>query len=109
MESHAKILQLRQLLAERFPQPAIKPGSCFSTNIPPLDTALDGGLPKGALTELIAPSGTGSALIISAILQHVARTAQWLALIDGRDCFDPEPFSQGVLDHLLGARCVNAS
>lgn len=109
MGDPATIIELRQLLAERFPHPEIRPGSLIATGIPRLDEMLEGGLWKGALTELIAPPETrGSALCIAALLRNVAIEGFWMALIDGRDSFDPQPMDNTVLAHLLWVRCSEA-
>jgi hypothetical protein len=68
-----------------------------------------GGLPKGAITESISPQiSAGSASLISALLQAAQRGRYFLALIDGRDCFDPGPLGNSCLRHLLWVRCHNA-
>lgn len=109
MASSAKIIDLRALLAERFPAKLLSPGSRLTTGLPFLDPVLDGGLPKGAITEMISPQiSAGSASFISALIQVAHRDRYFLALIDGRDSFDPEPLGNSCLRHLLWVRCHNA-
>jgi hypothetical protein len=110
MEHSATIQQLRQLLAERFPAPAPRPGLFFSTGVLPLDKALGGGLRKGTLTEIGTPRDTAGCLtILNAILCASARERRPVALIDGGDGFDPQPVDPAVLAHLLWVRCRNTA
>ncbi|MDQ6859693.1 MAG: hypothetical protein M3032_00845 [Verrucomicrobiota bacterium] len=105
----SKIYDLRNLLAERFPQPQVHAQARFATGIPALDQATNGGLPRGAITELTSPHpSSGSASMIAALLVHAHREQQFLALIDGRDSFDPGPLGNGRLRHLLWVRCGKA-
>ena len=106
----SSIIDLRKLLAERFPQEQLPPGARLVTGLGIFDQELDGGLTKGAITELSsAPPSAGSASIIAALLQRACRDCSFLALIDGRDSFDPSSISEGALRHLLWVRCRTAS
>jgi hypothetical protein len=106
-------IELQRFLAERFPQirllselQAPAAGSCYATGVTQIDSLLEGGLPKGALTELVRDDKKpGSSLLLSMILREARQ--QWVGLIDGRDSFDP-----GSLDfkpsRLLWIRCQEA-
>lgn len=110
-----EIVQLRQLLAERFPHlrtsldVAPKARAVSPTGLPQLDSLLHGGLPKGAIAELVGEnkSGTGSALLLHAILRHAHEQNQLVALIDGGDSFDVAAVEQEILSRLLWVRCHN--
>ena len=104
-----KIVDLRKLLAERFPQEPLPPVDQLVTGVPVFDHALQGGLTKGAITEVSnsAPS-SGGATLIAALLQRAWRERYFLALIDGRDSFDPES-SAPALRNLLWIRCRKTS
>ncbi|MDQ6809562.1 MAG: hypothetical protein M3Z64_09105 [Verrucomicrobiota bacterium] len=103
------ILDLRKLLAERFPQASCPPNARLATGIPPLDELTGGGLPRGAITEITASQrSAGSALLICALLQAACEDRSFLALIDGRDSFDPQPLGDERLRHLLWVRCRTA-
>lgn len=108
MPESSKILDLRKLLAERFPQAGpVLPQARLATGLPTLDEATGGGLPKGAITELTSPHpSAGSALLICLLLQAAQRDRHFLALIDGRDSFDPQPLGHSPLRHLLWIRCT---
>lgn len=102
------ILDLRKLLAERFPQAPSLPNARLPTGITPLDELTGGGLPRGAITEFTAPHlSAGSALLIYALLQSAFADRSFLALIDGSDSFDPQPLGER-LRHLLWLRCRTA-
>jgi hypothetical protein len=108
--ARSKIIDLRKLLAERFPQEIVSPANQLATGITNLDSVLNGGLTKGAITELISPPGNGgSASFIAALLHRAAGERYFLALIDGRDSFDPQSIAPVALRHLLWIRCHQAS
>jgi hypothetical protein len=110
MAASAKIIDLRKLLAERFPHPAVPRATGLFTGLPFLDQPAGGGLPRSALTELISPriSG-GSASLIQALIRGAYRDNYFLALIDGRDSFDPCGLDNDSLRCLLWIRCRKAS
>lgn len=106
MATSGKIVDLRALLAERFPHPISPATGCLTTGLPCLDPLVGGGLMKGAITELITPElSAGSASLIFALIQAAYRNRYFLALIDGRDSFDPQPLGNPYLRHLLWVRC----
>ncbi len=109
----SRIIDLRKLLAERFPQEPLPPTGRLVTGLRIFDETLEGGLTKGAITELInAPGNAGSATIIAALLQRAGCDRYFIALIDGRDSFEPSA-SGGIggsaLRHLLWVRCRKAT
>jgi hypothetical protein len=109
MQHAATILQLRQLLAERFPAAAPRHGLFFPTGVPALDDALGGGLWKGTLTEISSPAAApGCLTILNAVLSASALERRPIALIDGADGFDPQGVDSAVLPHLLWVRCQSA-
>src|SRR6476619_2330034 len=109
MAPRGKIIDLRNLLAERFPSSPLSPQAHLSTGLSALDEATGGGLPKGAITELTSPHpSAGSALMISSLLRRAQQDRYFLALIDGYDSFDPQPLGNFALGHLLWVRCTKA-
>lgn len=109
MAASSSILDLRNLLAERFPQSRLTTQARILTGVSALDAATGGGLPKGAITELSSPNmSAGTALLIYALLQAANETRSFLALIDGRDSFDPQPLGNVRLRSLLWVRCTKA-
>jgi hypothetical protein len=122
MAASAKIINLRNLLAERFPHPSSSAASRLSTGLPCLEEAISGGLPRGAITELISPgrsatrsvagwpgASAGSASLIHALIHCAYRDNYFVALIDGRDSFDPCGLNNAWLQHLLWIRCSKTS
>jgi hypothetical protein len=110
MGTRGNILDLRNLLAERFPRKQLLPGTHLSTGLSFFDKATSGGLAKGAITELISPTESGgSASLIYALLQAAHRERYFLALIDGQDSFDPQPMGNARLQNLLWVRCRKAA
>ena len=78
------ILDLRKLLAERFPHAPAAAATRLITGLSFLDQKIGGGLPKGAITELISPRvSAGSASLIHILLQAAHHNRYFLALIDG--------------------------
>lgn len=77
-----------------------------STGISEVD-ALVGGLPRGALTEIFGPPGSGrTSLLFSALCERTA-AAEACALVDGSDAFDPHSAEAAGIDlkRLLWVRC----
>ena len=103
------IVDLRKLLAERFPHPPFSAITRLITGLSFLDQVIGGGLPKGTITELTTPQiSAGSASLIQALLQVANRDHFFLALIDGRDSFDPQPLGNPLLRNLFWVRCTTA-
>jgi hypothetical protein len=68
--------------------------------------ALSGGLPQGAITEVTSACGGG--LLLVSLLQQVEQARAFVALIDGRDSFDPATVRKCALRRLLWVRCHSA-
>jgi len=103
------IVDLRNLLAERFPQPQAQTTARLTTGLAFFDQAIGGGLPKGAITELISSHlSAGSASLICALLGAAYRDRYFLALVDGCDSLDPSALLNSHLQNLLWVRCRKA-
>ena len=108
------LVQLRELLARRFPHSRLYAGRpsgerVLPTEVPSLDIALGGGLPGGQITEVLAPeSGSGSGQLLHALLHRAAEAGRFLVLIDGSDTFDAAAVPISVLARLLWVRCRTA-
>ena len=104
-----KIIDLRNLLANRFPRAPKSVGTRLITGLAFFDQSLGGGLPKGAITELITPPrSAGSASLVHAFIHGAYRDNYFVALIDGRDSFDPCALGNSILRQLLWVRCAKA-
>ncbi len=115
MSSSEKIVQLRQLLSERFPGArfsanTVEKAPVWPTGIAQIDSLLHGGLPKSGIIEIVNEAkNSGSALLISALLRKGAEENQIITLIDGQDSFDPAAFEKETLVRLLWVRCKDAA
>jgi hypothetical protein len=109
MDMSGKIIDLRNLLAIRFPQAPMPVVMRLVTGLAFFDQPIGGGLPKGAITELISPRGSaGSASLVHAFIHGAYRDQYFVALIDGRDSFDPCALPNPILRQLLWVRCTKA-
>src|SRR5437660_6493788 len=110
MAATGKISDLRKLLVERFPHAPGTAATHLVTGLFFLDESTNGGLPRGAIIELICPrTSAGSASLIHTLVHAAHRDKHFLALIDGRDSFDPCGLDNASLRHLLWVRCSKAS
>jgi hypothetical protein len=108
----ANIIELRQLLAERFPglrtradELSATKHAFWPTGIPQLDEPLRGGLAKGALAEIVAAQhGSGSALLMTALVHRALAENKFTAIIDGQDSLDVTQLGED-LSRLLWVRC----
>jgi hypothetical protein len=109
MDMSGKIIDLRNLLAIRFPQAPMPVGMRLVTGLVFFDQPIGGGLPKGAITELISPRGSaGSESLVHAFIHGAYRDQYFVALIDGRDSFDLCALPNPILRQLLWVRCTKA-
>jgi hypothetical protein len=109
MAMSGKIIDLRNLLESRFPHAPMPMGTRLVTGLACFDQPAGGGLPKGAITELISPHrSAGSALLVHAFIHAAYRDQYFVALIDGRDSFDPCALGDSILHQLLWVRCTTA-
>lgn len=102
----ANLIALRGLLAEKFPICELKPAGVLATGFAPFDKA-EGGLRRGALTELVGPL-SGGALFVEAMLAVLMRERCFGALVDAARSFDPQGAESPALARLLWVRCADA-
>jgi hypothetical protein len=78
-----------------------------ATGIEPLDFVLQGGLPVGAISELVGPECSGRTSIAFSFLARITQAGNVCAWIDVSNAFDPvSAAAAGVnLEHLLWVRC----
>jgi hypothetical protein len=72
-----------------------------------VDEVLEGGLPVGAITEMIGPECSGRTSLALSFLAQVTQLAKVCAWIDVADVFDPESAAAAGVDlsRLLWVRC----
>lgn len=98
-----KITELRALLAEKFPQQAVR-----SAGVLPVDFGM--GLPelrRGVVTEVSGSIGSG-ALFLETLITSAQAAGTLVALVDGSSGFDPAQMGQLRLARLLWVLCKDA-
>lgn len=133
----AKIVDLRRLLREKFPasvtnvtQPSPEASAGrLSDSLPPsvfAEASAEMEVPaagrsgfnvplvaRGTITEVVSPRlNAGNGLLIHDLLHGAAgreQHGQYVALIDGRDAFDPQSAGLKICGKLLWARCRTAA
>ena len=108
-------IQIEDALSTRFPA-ALTPVArtifeVAATGIPAADALLDGGLPVGAISELVGPECSGRTSMALAFVAQRTAAGQVCAWIDASDAFDPESAAaSGVrLRQLLWVRCGDSA
>lgn len=78
----------------------------MSTGIPEVDR-IAGGLPRGAITEILGPASSGRTTLLHSVLAASTTNTEVCALIDASDSFDAtSAAAAGVdFDQLLWIRC----
>jgi recombination protein RecA len=81
--------------------------SVAQTGVTAVDEVLEGGLPVGAITEMVGPECSGRTSLALSFLARVTQAPNVCAWIDVSDVFDPESaVAAGVdLSRLLWVRC----
>lgn len=110
------VVELRRYLAEQFPnlrlcseKSLVRRAQCWPTGLAGMDKLLKGGLPKGAITELVSRDGSsGSALVLFLLLRRAHSCRRWVALVDGHDSFDPSVLGEEVFSRFVWVRCQDA-
>lgn len=76
-----------------------------------LDARLGGGLPRGAISEVIGPCSSGRTGLVLAALAQATQAQAMTAYIDATDCLDPRSAERAgvVLDRVLWIRCGSGS
>jgi hypothetical protein len=104
-------LQIEAALARRIPS-ALTPAPRIirpvaPTGIGPVDELLEGGLPLGAITELVGPECSGRTSLALSFLSRMTQTGNVCAWIDVCDGLDPESAAAAGVDltRLLWVRC----
>lgn len=88
-----------------------KPATEFvSTGLLEIDE-MTGGLPRGAITELLGPASSGRTTLLLASLRAATERDEVFALVDANDSFDPVSAAGADvdLDRLLWVRCGSDS
>jgi len=102
--------QIQSELAERFGS-AIKlrekpAAEVMATGIPEVDR-ITGGLPRGAVTEILGPASSGRTSLLHSVLSASTACQEVCALVDASDSFDATSAANAGIDfgQLLWIRC----
>jgi hypothetical protein len=70
----------------------------LATGLADIDALLDGGLPRGQLSEWHGPASSGRTGLLLALLAQVTRRGALAALVDPLDAFDPVSAAASGID-----------
>jgi len=103
--------------ADRLATPGVTPASAMEvrpepTLVPCGIAALDaliGGIPRGALTEIVGHASSGRTSLLQSLLAGMTQRQEVCAVVDANDSFDPASAQQAGVDlpRLLWVRCRN--
>ena len=84
------------------------PAEWVRSGISEVDSAI-GGLPRGALTEIVGAASSGRTSLLLSILAEATARQETCALVDAEDAFDPHSAAAaGVhLEHLIWVRSAH--
>lgn len=108
--SSAKILQIKELLRDRFPE-AHTPQSVVGANVPLSGIGiLDRlGVAGGSMAEAVSEvPGRGACLLLGEVIREAAAQRRPVVLIDACDAFDPQSLPGSGCRSLLWIRCQSA-
>lgn len=109
MANSPKIVELRKLLAGRFPEACQEPRSSTSPLLPPVPDLDKLELPRGAISELVVSKPhSGGATLLLHLMHHAWKAGQFCAIIDAKDSFDPTPLPTSLQRKLLWVRTHHA-
>ena len=77
------------------------------TGLARADEQLGGGLPRGAISEIVGPQSSGRTGLVLAAIAQVTQAHEVAAYVDATDCLDPRSAegAGAVLERLLWIRC----
>jgi hypothetical protein len=104
-------LQIEAALASRIPS-ALSPAPRIlrpvaATGVPELDALLEGGLPLGAITEMVGPECSGRTSVALSFVAQMAQAAKVCAWVDVSNALHPESAAAAGVDlaRMLWVRC----
>jgi len=98
-----QLAQLRSRIEQVIaPPPAV--ADALPTGFRELDQAMGGGLPRGRLTELIGPLGSGTATLVRVLVGAALGRGQGVACIDASRTLDPAGWASLDCDFLRVVR-----
>jgi hypothetical protein len=94
-ELHGLVVRGSELIREQRGQLREEP---LATSVSPLDRLLGGGLPRGALVELVGRGSCGRFAALLAVLKMVTDTGAAVALVDQGGHLDPQSAAAAGID-----------
>lgn len=90
---------------------APEPVHRLPTGVPLVDAALDGGVPRGRISELIGPLSSGKTALALALLAAATRAGEVVACVDLADALHPASLARAGADlaRLLWVRPASAT
>ncbi len=70
----------------------------FPTGLPGIDRLLDGGFPRGRLSEIAGSACCGRTSLALALVARTTAAGEVVALVDGADAFDPPSAAAAGID-----------
>jgi recombination protein RecA len=107
LESALRVRKLDRTLTTALPSAArIDPSALVATDLGALDAALQGGLPRGHLSEIAGPRSSGRTSLLFQVIAAATRRGDIAALVDTFDRLDVASADAAgiVLDRLLWVR-----
>jgi hypothetical protein len=89
IESLLRARKLDTTLTSARPLQAADDQYVCATGLAPIDERLDGGLPRGQLSEVVGPRSSGRTAVVLSALAAAASRGEVVALVDTFDTFDP--------------------
>lgn len=83
------------------------PANVLSSGIPEIDALTGGGLPRGAISEIVGAASSGRASLLLAALAQATTNGETCVIVDVSDSFDPASANNAGVDlnRLLWIRC----
>ena len=103
--------QIEAALADRIPSALTPPPRLIrpvtATGVPEIDGVLEGGLPLGAITEMVGPESSGRTSVTFSFVAQMTKAGKVCAWIDVSSTFHPESAAASGVDlaRLLWVRC----
>jgi len=106
LESALRVRKLDRTLTTALLPEHVDPSTLVATDVPSLDAALRGGLPRGQLSELAGPRSSGRTSLLFQLVAAATRRGEIAALVDTFDRLDVASADAAgvVLDRLLWVR-----
>jgi len=103
--------QIEAALADRIPSALTPPPRPIrpvtATGVPEIDAVLEGGLPLGAITEMVGPESSGHTSVAFSFIAQMTKAGKVCAWVDVSSTFHPESAAASGIDlgRLLWVRC----